>query len=115
MVVVVMWVGEGRPSADVNIIVVSFDDHNVVCVLGAVVVVAVVMVVVVVVTVTWIWDGNWGTTVESNVAVHPVDVNVGARSSLVLCRLLYWRWRGAMLMGVMRFVMWRISTCQEGR
>jgi hypothetical protein len=91
VVMVVMRVGEGRPSADMNIIVVSFDDHNVVCVLGAVVVVVVVVavvVVVVVVTVTWIWDGNWGTTVESDVAVHPVDVNVGARFSLVLCRLL---------------------------
>ena len=56
-----------------NIVVVSFDDNNVVCVLRVVMVIVVVMVVVVV-AVAWIQ----GAAVESDVAIRPVDVDARA-------------------------------------
>ena len=57
-----------------NIVVVSFDDNNVVCVLRVVMVIVVVMVVVVVVAVAWIQSA----AVESDVAIRPVDVDARA-------------------------------------
>lgn len=84
-----------------NVVIVSFDDHNIVGVLRVVmviVVVIVVMIVVVVVAVTRIQ----GAAVESDVAIRPIDVDARARPVFFLCHWLCWRRRRAMLGRVMR-------------
>ena len=112
MVVVMMMMtrfGLRKPSADVNIIVVSLDNQDVVRVLRAMMIV-VITVMMVVVAVTGIREGGRRTTTESNVAVHPVDMNVRSRPRFFLRRLLCWHsGRGGIPMRLMGFVMRRIT------
>ena len=119
MMVVVMMVmtgvGQWRPSTDVNIIVVSLDDHNVVYVLRAMmmIVVITVMMVVVAVAVAGIREGVRGAAAESGVAVHRVNMNVRLRPRSLLCRLLCYSFgRWTMLMRLMWFM---ITSSQKGR
>jgi len=69
-----------------NIVIVSFDSNNIVSVLRVmmviVVVIVVMIVVVMVVAVAWIQ----GAAVESDVTIHPVDVDVRARPAFFLCQ-----------------------------
>ena len=74
-----------------------------------VMIIVVIIVVMVVMAVAWIRDGSWGATVESDMAVHPIDVNVRSRSTLFLCRLLCRR--RAVLVRMMR----TITSCQKWR
>lgn len=93
---VVTAVGQRRPSADVNIIVVSLDDHNIVGVLRPMMMIVVITVMIVVVAVVGIREG--GATTEGDVAVHPLDVNVRSGPGSSLCRLLCYSFgRGGML------------------
>lgn len=84
-----------------NIIVVSFDNHNLVRVLRAMMMIVMITVMMVVMAVAGVWDGIRGTTTVSDVAVHRVDVSVRSRPGSFLCRFLCW----SMLAGLMRFVM----------
>lgn len=86
-----------------DIIIVSFDDHNVVGVLRVmmviiVVIVVMIVVVMVVVAVAWIRVA----AVESDVTIRPVDVDARTRPAFFLCQWLYCRRRRAMLVRVMR-------------
>ena len=74
-----------------------------------------IIVVMVVVTVAWIRDGSWGTTVESDMAVHPIDVDIRSRHTFFLGRSL-WCWlRRAIFVQAVRVVMRKISPCQKRR
>jgi len=103
VVVVIMLVmarvGQRGPSTDMNVVIVSFDDHNIVCVFGVVMVIVVMIVVVmVVVAVAWIR----GAAVESEVAIRPIDVDARTRIAFFLCQWLYCRRRKAMRTRMMR-------------
>ena len=78
MMVAMTRVGQRGSSTNMNIVVVSFDNHNVVVgVLRAtMMIVVMVAVVMVVVAVAWIRDRGWGTTFGSCMAVRPIDVDV---------------------------------------
>lgn len=67
-----------------------------------VIVVMITMVVMVVVAVVWIWGWSWGATVESDMAVRPVDVDVRAGLALFLCQLLCCCMIGTTLVRMMR-------------
>lgn len=111
VVMVVTRVGHWGSSIDVDIVVVSFDNHNVVSVLRAVVMIVVMVVVVVVMS--WIWEGGWRTTVKGDVAVCPIDMNVRTRPTFYLCRLLCCCRREWTVMRTLRFLMLRISPRQK--
>ena len=69
-----------------------------------IVVVIAVVVVVVVVAVAWIRSRNWGATVESDMAVRPIDVDARSGTTFLLCQLLCRGLRGAMLVRMMRII-----------
>ena len=81
-------VGQRGPSTDMNVVVVSLDDHNVVGVLrGVMVIMVMIVVVIAVVAVAWIR----GAAVETDVAIRPIDVDVRTRTAVFLCQWLYCR------------------------
>jgi hypothetical protein len=108
VVVVTVRVRQGGPSTDVNIVIIAFDDHHVVRVLGIVAVVVIVMVVMMMVTVARIREGGRRATLESDVAVHTIDVDEGFRPALSLHRWLS-------VLGVMRFVRRKAMSRQKRR
>lgn len=105
MMVMMARVGQRRSPADVNVIDLAFNSNSIVGALPAMMIVM-ITVMMVVVTVA----GIRRTTAQSDVAVHPVDVNVKSRPRSSLCRLLCSRFgRWAMFMRLMRHMM-RIIT-----
>ena len=73
----------------------------------------IIVMVVVVVAVAWIRDRGWRTTSESDVTVRPIDMDVRTRITFSLCRLLCCCRQGAMLIRMIRLVMWRASPRQK--
>ena len=111
-VIAMFRVGKRGSSTDTNVVIISFDDHNVVGVLRTMM----APVMMVMVAVAWIRGRGrgGGTTVKSDVAICPVDVDERSRATILrqllcCCRL------GAMLVCVMCFVMGRVSPRQKRR
>jgi len=114
VVVAVTRVGQRGSSTDMNIVVVSFDNHNIVGVFRPVMTIAAMIVVVVVfVAVAWIRERGWRATTKSDMAVLPVDVDVRSRPRLSLCRLLCCCRHRVILVRMMGFVILRISPRQK--
>jgi len=76
-----------------NVVVVSFDNYDIVRVLRAMTMIVVMVAVMVVMVVARIWDRR--ATVISDVAVHPIDMDVRSRPKFFLLSCCSW---GAMFM-----------------
>lgn len=81
VVVVMVRVGLWRPPTNMNIVIISFNNHNLVGLRAMMMMIVMITVVVVVVpvAVTWVRVGVWSTSTESGVAVRPVDMNERSR------------------------------------
>jgi len=85
-----------------DVVIVSFDDNNVVGVLQVMMVIVVVIIVMIVVVMVVAVARIQGAAVESDMTICPVDVDARARPAFFLCQWLYCRQRRAMLMRVLR-------------